>query len=116
MKAKAGLCAAAAALAWVAAGAHRARPAARTASPGPPFRVRGAPHVHTAFSADATGTVEDVVRAARACGLQFVMITDHNTQAALAQQGYREGVLVLVGLEKSTDAGHAIVLGTGPLP
>ncbi|PYQ52512.1 MAG: hypothetical protein DMF78_11100 [Acidobacteria bacterium] len=116
MKAKAGLCAAAAALAWVAAGAHRARPAARTASPGPPFRVRGAPHVHTAFSADATGSVDDVARAARASGLQFVVITDHNSQAALPAAGYREGVLVVCGLEKSTDAGHALVLGTGALP
>jgi len=116
MKAKAGLCAAAAALAWMAAGAHRARPAARTASPGPPFRVRGAPHVHTAFSADGTGSVDDVARAARATRLQFVVITDHNSQAALPAAGYREGVLVVCGLEKSTDAGHALVLGTGALP
>ena len=116
MNARSALGACAATLGLLAAASRCGPPASRSTPPGPPFRVRGAPHVHTAFSADATGTVEDVVRAARACGLQFVMITDHNTQAALAQQGYREGVLVLVGLEKSTDAGHAIVLGTGPLP
>jgi len=116
MKAKAPLCAAAAALAWVAVAGHRPRPAARTAAAGPPFRVRGAPHVHTAFSADATGTVDDVARAARADRLQFVVITDHNSQAALPAAGYREGVLVVCGLEKSTDAGHALVLGTGALP
>jgi hypothetical protein len=116
MKAKAGLCAAAAALAWMAAGTHRARPAARAAPAGPPFRVRGAPHVHTAFSGDATGSVDDVARAARASGLQFVVVTDHNSQAALPAAGYREGVLVVCGQEKSTDAGHAVVLGTGALP
>ncbi len=82
----------------------------------PPFGVRGATHVHTGFSRDGRGTVEDVARAARARHLQFVVVTDHNTQAALPEAGYRDGVLVIGGMEKSTDAGHALVLGTGPIP
>src|SRR5262249_36175224 len=102
--------------AGVAAAAHRPRPAAHGAAPGPPFRVRGAPHVHTAFSADGAGTVDDVARAARAARLQFVVLTDHNSQDALPAAGYHEGVLVVCGLEKSTDAGHALVLGRGALP
>src|SRR6185436_6918217 len=40
----------------------------------------------------------------------------HNTSADPAGEGYHGGVLVLVGTEKSTESGHALVLGTGALP
>jgi hypothetical protein len=60
--------------------------------------------------------VGEIVRAARQAGVRFVILTDHNTEAARAEEGWREGVLVVVGLEKSTDAGHAVVLGAPPLP
>ncbi len=83
---------------------------------GPPFRVKAALHMHTGFSGDARGTVDDVVTAAREAGLQVVVITDHNTEAAREQEGWHGGVLVLVGMEKSTTAGHALVLGAPPLP
>jgi hypothetical protein len=83
--------------------------------PGPPdpLQVRGALHVHGPFSDDARGGVDRIAREARQAGLDFVVITDHGRDAASA--GYRDGVLVLVGMEKSTDSGHALVLGASPL-
>ena len=81
-----------------------------------PGHVRGAVHVHTARSEDARGSIREVARAAAAAGLAFVVVTDHNTSAEAAEEGYHDGVLVLVGTEKSTTSGHALVLGTGPLP
>ena len=39
--------------------------------------LRGAWHVHTTRS-DGRGTLDEVLRAARAAGLQFVVVTDHN--------------------------------------
>jgi len=73
-------------------------------------RVVGVIHVHTTFS-DGGGSPEDVVAAARAAGLGFVAITDHNTLDAKPLEGYRDGVLVLVGSEVSTTAGHVLALG-----
>jgi hypothetical protein len=73
-------------------------------------RVAGVVHVHTTLS-DGGGTPEEVVAAARAAGLSFVAITDHNNLDAKPLEGYRDGVLVLVGAELSTPAGHVLGLG-----
>ena len=71
----------------------------------------GAIHVHTAAS-DGGGTVDDVARAARAAGLDFVTITDHNTWAMPAPI-YRDGRLLMLGEEATVPAGHILVIGGG---
>lgn len=71
--------------------------------------VRGAYHVHTTRS-DGRGTLDEVVSAAKAAGLQFVVVTDHNVLTA-EEQGYRDGVLVVEGTEVSTAYGHVVALG-----
>lgn len=73
-------------------------------------RTSGVVHVHTTLS-DGGGRPEDVVAAARAAGLGFVFLTDHNTLDAKPIEGYREGVLVGVGTELSTTGGHLLALG-----
>jgi hypothetical protein len=73
-------------------------------------RAVGVVHVHTTLS-DGGGTPEEVVRAARAAGLQFVVLTDHNNLDAKPFEGYRDGVLVIVGTEISTTAGHLVGVG-----
>jgi hypothetical protein len=78
------------------------------APPGP--RAVGVVHVHTTLS-DGGGTPEEVARAARAAGLQFVVLTDHNNLDAKPFEGYHDGVLVIVGTEVSTTAGHLLGLG-----
>jgi hypothetical protein len=97
--------------------AHRRAPVrdigARAAHP---HRARGAVHVHTGLSPDGRGSLDQIARAARSAGLRFVVVADHNDDASLGYQAYRGGVLILGGVEKSTDAGHALVLGTGRLP
>ena len=73
-------------------------------------RVPGAVHVHTTLS-DGGGTPEEVIAAARATGLEFVVLTDHNNLDAKPFEGYRDGVLVIVGTEISTQNGHVLGLG-----
>ena len=73
-------------------------------------RVAGVVHVHTTLS-DGGGTPEEVIQAARTAGLAFVGITDHNNLDAKPVEGYREGVLVLVGAELSTPVGHVLGIG-----
>jgi hypothetical protein len=54
---------------------------ARAPRPGPAAgELRGAWHVHTTRS-DGLGTLAEVIGAARAAGLQFVVVTDHNRLA-----------------------------------
>lgn len=73
-------------------------------------RIAGVVHVHTTKS-DGGGTPEEVVAAAKAAGLGFVAITDHNNLDAKPIEGYRDGVLVVVGTEISHTAGHLLGLG-----
>lgn len=82
-------------------------------APADPLRVRGALHVHGPLSEDSGTSVDRIVREARQAGLDFLVLTDHGRDET--PTGYRGGVLVLAGLEKSTDAGHALVLGASPL-
>lgn len=71
--------------------------------------ARGAWHVHTTAS-DGRGTLDEVVRAARAAGLRFVVISDHNVVAP-ATPRYQDGVLVIPATEASTRHGHVVALG-----
>jgi len=72
--------------------------------------VAGVVHVHTTLS-DGAATPDEVIAAARAAGLAFVVITDHNNLDAKKWEGYRDGLLVIVGTEVSTTAGHVLGLG-----
>ena len=73
-------------------------------------RVPGVVHVHTTLS-DGGGEPGEVIRAARAAGLAFLGITDHNNLDAKPFEGYQDGVLVLVGAELSTPVGHLLGIG-----
>lgn len=108
------------ALALLAAGAVRVALQAPLAVSGPApddglLRVPGVVHVHTTFS-DGGGLPAEVARAAKAAGLGFVAISDHNNLDAGPVAGYHDGVLVLVGTEISTTAGHVLGLGLGARP
>ena len=64
------------------------------------FEYIGAIHMHSTFS-DGTGEVPDIARFADEVGLDFIMLTDHNTLRAL-QEGYEKwygNTLCLVGCE-----------------
>jgi hypothetical protein len=73
-------------------------------------RVSGVVHVHTSLS-DGRGTPESVIDAAKAAGIDFVVITDHNEFPAKRLEGYAGRVLVIVGTEISTRSGHILAFG-----
>jgi hypothetical protein len=64
--------------------------------------LAGVLHVHSTYS-DGTGTVAEIAAAARSNGLDFLLLTDHDTLAAKDhdEEGWHDGVLVLVGEEVS---------------
>jgi hypothetical protein len=53
--------------------------------------------------------VEEVAAAARAAGLRFVVLTDHNDSPR--EPAYVDGVLLVPGVELSTDHGHLVAFG-----
>jgi hypothetical protein len=58
-------------------------------------------HVHSHLSHDSEGSDDEIIRAARAAHLDFVMLTDHNSPAIFesGMAGEQDGVLVIRGAE-----------------
>jgi hypothetical protein len=73
------------------------------------FASPGALHMHTRHS-DGSGSVDDLARAARAAGLRWIIITDHDTLAGRDEAGWRHDVLVIVDHEITPDHNHFLAL------
>ncbi|MCD6291224.1 MAG: CehA/McbA family metallohydrolase [Anaerolineae bacterium] len=78
------------------------------------YEYAGNIHIHTVAS-DGAGTVAQVVQAAQAAGLDFLITTDHNT-LILSEEGWRGSVLLLVGQEvhdpdRTPSGNHMLCLG-----
>lgn len=71
-------------------------------------RVRGVFHVHSDASHDSQLTLEQIAAAARARGLRFVILTDHNHQLAAPME--LRGVTLISGAELTTPYGHVVSL------
>jgi hypothetical protein len=72
-------------------------------------------HVHSRESGDARPTIDEVAALARSRGLDFVMLSEHNTLSQLdflvdAQSRHPE-LLLVPGMEYTTYAGHANAIG-----
>jgi hypothetical protein len=76
---------------------------------------RGDLHLHTVHS-DGRHQPDELVAAARAAGLDFVVSTDHNTSSAnRAWAAYRvDDLLVIAGEEVTTRHGHWLAVGLPP--
>ena len=74
------------------------------------YEYTGNIHIHSRFS-DGSGTVPQIIRAARAARLDFIVLTDHRTLAARRYRGRHRGLLVLVGEELGESSGHYLGLG-----
>ncbi len=106
-------------LSWVRArAAPRVVAGAVTPLEPPPVVVSGALAVHTRRSHDAIGTEREVAEAARAAGLDFVILTDHRSSSApdslwQLQARYEVGVLLVRGQEISLgpDVGRVLIFG-----
>jgi hypothetical protein len=86
-------------------------PVPTAAMPDSYVRVTGVAHVHTTHS-DGGNTVAAVASAAADVGLDFVIVTDHNTLAGKPDEGYgNTGVLTIVGTEISNHEGHLLAIG-----
>lgn len=74
-------------------------------------------HVHTTVSACSRLGLDQVLDNARSLGLDGVCITDHQSRAAAGQfrPGVQpDGLVALVGMEYTTDAGDFLLFGSLP--
>jgi hypothetical protein len=64
------------------------------------FEYAGALHMHSSFS-DGSGEVKDIANFADEAGLEYIILTDHNTLRALKEgfEGWYGNTLLLVGCE-----------------
>ncbi|WP_190823802.1 CehA/McbA family metallohydrolase [Saccharopolyspora pogona] len=95
----------------------RPNPAPETASARDRGRAwyRGDSHLHTVHS-DGRQTPAELVAAARAAGLDFIVSTEHNTSSASLQWGEHatDDLLILNGEEVTTRSGHWPAIGLPP--
>jgi predicted metal-dependent phosphoesterase TrpH len=73
---------------------------------------RGALHIHTSYS-DGTGSIAEIVAAAKKAGLSWIIITDHNNLDGLKnnQEGWHDDIAVIIGEEISPDkSNHYLAL------
>lgn len=77
------------------------------------FDYAGCIHIHSEYSFDADTPVAEIVKAAKGAGLDFIMLTDHFRMDARKDgwEGWKDGVLVLVGEEISPRYNHYLALG-----
>lgn len=73
------------------------------------FKYPGAIHIHTTYS-DGTGDVNTIAKIAKKCGLNWIIITDHDDFSI--EEGIYDGVYVIKGEEVSHDpTGHLLSFG-----
>ncbi len=78
---------------------------------------KGACHLHTEYS-DGSIPVSDVIKSAQDAGLDFTILSDHNTFLPRHDgwEGWHDNLLVIVGMEVSPRRyGHFLTLDTQPL-
>ena len=67
-------------------------------------------HIHSIYS-DGSGSVAEIAAAAATAGINYIIITDHETLKALPEEGFYNGVAVLVGVEFNQKSCHYLALG-----
>ncbi len=74
-------------------------------------------HIHSNFS-DGSGSIQEIARAGREAGLDFIGVTDHNTLAGREEgfEGRQNDILVLIGIEFGKEKNHYIAFGVDKLP
>ena len=73
---------------------------------------KGAIHIHTRYS-DGSGDIDEIVAAAEKCGIDFIIISDHNSikYKVEGHEGWHNNVFVLVEQEISPKKNHYLALG-----
>lgn len=66
-------------------------------------------HIHSLYS-DGSGSISEILADAVSAGLNYVVISDHETLAGLPQEATSDGVTLLVGSELNRSHSHYLAL------
>jgi predicted metal-dependent phosphoesterase TrpH len=73
------------------------------------------PHIHSTYSSDSSASPRDIVRKAKAIGLDAIAVADHNTikgsMATIGEAKDFKDFVVVPGMEISSSKGHIVALG-----
>ena len=73
------------------------------------------PHIHSTYSTDSTASPRDIVKKARAIGLDAISVADHNTikgsMVTIEEAKDFKDFVVVPGMEISSSKGHIVALG-----
>ena len=71
----------------------------------------GVIHIHTKCS-DGSGDLDEIIASAQSSGLEYIIITDHNTICYYNQgkERWYDNLLVLVGEDVTHKKGHCLAL------
>ena len=73
------------------------------------------PHIHSTFSSDSTASPRDIVKKAKAIGLDAIAVADHNTikgsMATIEEAKDFKDIIVIPAMEISSSKGHIVALG-----
>ncbi|MGV9006854.1 MAG: hypothetical protein ACOH1H_08975 [Brevundimonas sp.] len=74
------------------------------------YDYAGLIHLHSDYSEDASASYASLARTAADQGINFLIVTDHNTLEPIraGEEGWRDGVLVLTGAESSLPEGQLL--------
>ena len=75
----------------------------------------GVIHLHSAYSFDGRAPIPEILAAARKCGIDVLLLTDHSTLRAREDgfEGWRDGILLIVGEEIAPRFNHYLAFGLG---
>lgn len=80
------------------------------------YDYKGAIHLHSTHS-DGTGDVAEIMRCANEVGLDFVILTDHDTTAPqdAGEEKWHDSALLICGTEITPEKNHYLAIGEGKL-
>lgn len=80
------------------------------------YDYRGAIHLHSNYS-DGHGSVEEIMKAANDVGLDYVILTDHDTTGPYedGHEKWHGSVALITGMEITPRNNHMVVFGPGKL-
>lgn len=73
------------------------------------------PHIHSTYSSDSTAKPRDIIKRAKAIGLDAIAIADHNTikgsLVTIAEAKDFDDFVVMPAMEVTSSKGHIVALG-----
>lgn len=72
-------------------------------------------HIHSTYS-DGSDSIKQIAAHAERAGLSYIIITDHETLAGIAEEGLHSNVVTLVGVEINRPHSHYLAFGLTETP